>query len=203
MYKENRGKNEERYMTLKQKAFIAAYTDKSKPTYSNSTKSVLQAYNTKDISTASSIGSENLTKPEIKSEVGRVLDKLNAGIEHRIAVLWDIGQGRTERTTKKYAVKGKKAKLVEVIKAEPTKQECIKAIEVISRLGGDYEKVKIARTLAIDKYRALRKQILKDKKVKGGESLSQAHKDQAQKPDAKSQAHKSLRQEQTQRAETE
>ena len=154
-------------MTLKQKALVEAITDKSnKETFGNGTKSVLKVYNTTDISTASSIASETLRKPEIQKAVHRILEDLGANIEHRIDLLWNIGQGKSNRTTKRYNIKDSKAQLVEVIKAEPTHQERIKAMDVLNRLGGDYEKVKIASQLAIDKYRALRKSILKDKKGK-------------------------------------
>lgn len=74
-----------RKLSLKQRDFIAHYTNPTKDTFGNATKSAIAAkYSPK---TAYSIGHENLKKPEMQCEIERVMDELGATVHHGITRL--------------------------------------------------------------------------------------------------------------------
>ena len=72
-------------LTTKQKAFAEEYVKNG----GNGTKAALKAYNTTDISTASSIACENLTKPDIMAELLRTAERLGATREKVVSPVID------------------------------------------------------------------------------------------------------------------
>ena len=69
----------------RQRKFIAHYTDPTKDTFGNATKSAIAAGYSKK--SARFIASENLTKPNIQSEIAGVMDELGATVQHGITRL--------------------------------------------------------------------------------------------------------------------
>ncbi len=69
----------------RQRKFIAYYTDPTKDTFGNATKSAIAAGYSKK--SARFIASENLTKPNIQSEIAGVMDELGATVQHGITRL--------------------------------------------------------------------------------------------------------------------
>jgi len=74
-----------RKLTPKQKVFTEEYVKNG----GNGTKAALKAYDTTDISTASSIASENLTKPDIMAELLRTAERLGATREKVVSPVID------------------------------------------------------------------------------------------------------------------
>ena len=65
-------------LTRKQQEYVQAYVGNDKETRLNGTKSALKAYNVKKNTTASSISTENLTKPLVRESIERALE--NSGL---------------------------------------------------------------------------------------------------------------------------
>ena len=63
-------------LTVKQQAFVNAYTNPDSNTLGNGTQAAMQAYDTKSIATASDIASKNLRNPLIRHRVDRILDAI-------------------------------------------------------------------------------------------------------------------------------
>ena len=65
-----------KHLTLRQLKFIQIYIETG-----NATKAAMKAYNCKSLRTATSIGSENLTKPDIACEIEKYRKKGGLSIE--------------------------------------------------------------------------------------------------------------------------
>lgn len=89
-------------ITPKQRQFIANYTDPTRAdTYLNQSRSAYQAYNTKSISNANSIGYHLLAKDHIIDAITALLDQHGASKSVRAQVLARIATGKrkTKSTT--------------------------------------------------------------------------------------------------------
>ena len=71
--------------TLKQKAFVEEYVRNG----GNGTQAAMKVYDTEDNATARSIASENLTKPDIMTELLRTAERLGATKEKVVSPVID------------------------------------------------------------------------------------------------------------------
>ncbi|MDA2925527.1 terminase small subunit [Acidobacteria bacterium AH-259-L09] len=74
-----------RQPTPKQQHFIQAYAE----TGGNATQAALQAYDTQDYDTAKAIGCENLTKPYIRQEIDKLMEKVQLKTEDALRAIKD------------------------------------------------------------------------------------------------------------------
>lgn len=141
-----------RRLTLKQRSFIANYTDPQSPTFGNGTRSVIAVTGRdgNEIS-ARSQASEYLANPHIRSEIEQRIEE--AGIEDRVRLraLRSVIMGeymQTERT-------GRRGK---VTYRSPKAAEIVKAVETVNRMSGLYEKNRAQFSALSSRFRELAKQ---------------------------------------------
>ena len=135
-------------MTLKQRDFINNYTDINTNTYGNGTQSVKQAYNYSDDNSAAVTANRLLSNTKVKSEVERIIHELDLGPKVRLMAVKKIIEGsdkqKTTTITTKLDSKGKKTG--ETYKAvttkAPTASDKIKAIDLLGKIDGTYDKNK-------------------------------------------------------------
>ncbi len=77
------GKVAKRKLTAKEKAFAKEYAMSK-----NGTQSALKVYDTDSANVASTIASENLTKPRIRHEIESLLNRNNVTIDKYIKEIW-------------------------------------------------------------------------------------------------------------------
>ena len=119
-----------RKLKPKQRKFIAYYTDPTKDTFGNATRSAIAAgYSEKS---ARFIASENLTKPNIQSEIAGVMDAAGATREQCGRV---VHEGMDAHETKVFLNK-KTGRLV-YSKALVDHANRLRAAELRAKLGGD------------------------------------------------------------------
>lgn len=87
-------------MTAKQKVFLASYLNPAnKQTYLNGTESALTAYDAKNRNNASSIASQTLASANVRKAMELIAEKLDIGVEVRLALLRDLAKGEVIRST--------------------------------------------------------------------------------------------------------
>jgi phage terminase small subunit len=130
-------------LTVKQQAFIAAYTDTNKPTFGNGTQAALIAYDAKDDNTAACIAKENLRKPQIRHRVDKILDSIGYGEQVRLQQLTEIGLGKYVKTTKqtKLDAEGNTVNTI-ITESTPGADSIVRVNDVIAKLTGRYETAK-------------------------------------------------------------
>ncbi len=123
------GRKISRKLKPRQRKFIANYTDPTKETFSNGTKSAIAAGYSK--TSARSTASEILTKPNVRREIERVLDEAGATREKVAQVLHN---GLEAKTTRVFCQDG------QVIYSEPMEDHPtqVRAAEVVEKLRGDF-----------------------------------------------------------------
>lgn len=130
-------------MTLKQRDFIANYTDINNPiTYSNGTQSVRQAYNYSSDNTAAATASRMLTNNKVKSEIDRVLSELNMGTKVRLKVLNKVLTGSHRQKTMTRTTDKEGHEYTAITVKTPTASDALKAIDLLGKIDGTYDKNK-------------------------------------------------------------
>ena len=120
-----------RKLKPRQRKFIANYTDPTKETFSNGTKSAIAAgYSEKS---ARFTASENLTKPNIEREIDRALDEAGATQKKMAEVL---KSGLEAKTIRVFCPKDGKLVYSKPLEDHPTQ---VRAAEVVGRLRGDFQ----------------------------------------------------------------
>ena len=107
-------------ITLKQRVFIQKYLESG-----NGTQSALEAYDTNDPEVASVIASENLTKPNIKDEIQRVLSSKGLTLQDITSKLGTIANEKDIR---------------------PTASDSIRALDILLKLHNAYPTQKTQHT---------------------------------------------------------
>ena len=153
-------------ISIKQKEFINNYTNPNSETYDNGTKSVMKAYNTTNENSAGAMATHLLGSNKIQKEIDRILESMNMSYEVRLKLISDIAGNHTTRKviTRHYNKKTKTMQLFSETESPPTTAERLKALDMLCRLTGDYEKARIASNIAKDEYMKLRNKLLKDNK---------------------------------------
>ena len=130
-------------LTVKQQAFVNAYTDTSKPTFGNGTQAALTVYDTIDNNTAKVIAHENLRKPTIRHRVDKILDAIGYGEQVRLQQLTEIGLGKyIKRTTQTRLDADGQVKDTIVTESTPGADSIVRVNDVIAKLTGRYETAK-------------------------------------------------------------
>ncbi len=130
-----------RRLTTKQANFVANMLNTKSDTYGNGTKSVLaipSATGKRTYDAASVQASDYLDSPRIQSELQAIANESGMTYQFRFKTLSLIAQGQyvtTETVTRMYRGKPR----TETITRTPKASEVIKAIDVASKLVGDYE----------------------------------------------------------------
>lgn len=128
-----------RELSLKQREFIANYTDPTKDTFGNATRSAIAAgYSEK---TAYHTGYENLRKPQIQNEMIAILDRAGVTREKSADVL---AQAMDAETVKMHSVGNE----VHVEKL-PDYANQLRAVELAGRLRGDFPTNRTIERLAL------------------------------------------------------
>ncbi len=122
-----------RKLKPRQRKFIAHYTDPTKETFGNGTRSAIAAgYSEKS---AAEIASENLTKPKIQCEIERVIESaLDEAGATRKKVAEVLHNGLEAKTTRVFCQDGKLI-YSEPLEDHPTQ---VRAAEVVGRMRGDF-----------------------------------------------------------------
>lgn len=150
-------------MTTRQRAFIEEYSDPNSPYFLNQTKAYQHVYKC-NYDTARADATKLLAKSHIKIETDIMLNALGASKQDRMKSILSIALNKAtpKRTvTKHYDKEGNLVGSTEVEKT-PTYTEQLKACELLCKLTGDFEKVKVAGDVARSEVKRLSKQLLKD-----------------------------------------
>ena len=165
MAKPNKPKGE---LNVRDKAVCMAYLDKDNPeTYGNGTRSVMAVYKAKSYGAASTKANAMLRKPEIRTYIEALFAETETAIQDRARLLSRIAHGVDRRRTESYGVgEDGQERLQGVTVAGPTYRERLQAIDMISRLTGDYDRAGQAVKIEADEYRRLVREVFRD--VTGG-----------------------------------
>lgn len=153
--------NNQHKMNPKHIALTKAFMDPNSPTYGNKVKSYQSVYGVKNYKGASASACAILDKPRNVDLLQQILTEQGLDIENRVVLLRQIIRGGAERKTKQYRLRkdGSKVQTHESTH-EPTFAERAKALDILNKLTGDYEKVKAQVDLDKAGWKALRKQIM-------------------------------------------
>jgi phage terminase small subunit len=154
-------------MTNKQRAFIAAYTNcDNKTTYLNATQSYLSAYDA-NYGTASTEGRRSLLKPAIQNEIKTILEGMGIGTLVRIGKIKDIieGKHKTKSETLQYSIDKdtgeERLSSKQISISEPKASTILKAEELLFKIDGTLDKVRVEADIAKDVYKKMKKNLLK------------------------------------------
>ena len=158
-------------LTPQHRAFITAYATQSSPTYGNARQSYKKANPHVTIASATVGGSKLLNRPQIKSEVDRVLAEQGFDLSARMAAVVRVATGKQTRTTVQRSLRtdketGKSEMVAtgETVSA-PTFGDQLQAVHILSKLTGDYERPKIAGDIARQEYKELTRRIMREAKA--------------------------------------
>ena len=152
-----------RQLTIKEREFVHNLLDKDNPeTYSNQTKSYMEAYDTDNYGVAAVEGSNKLTKPKIREYLEELYEKNNVSIQDRVQILSTIAHGHGKGETRTYRMKAGEEELETRIETSPSFTDRIKAVDVLTKVKGDYDKVRVMADVAKSEYARLCRDILKD-----------------------------------------
>ena len=150
-------------LTIKEREFVHNLLDKDNPeTYSNQTRSYMKAYGTENIQVAAKEGSRNVRIPHIREYLEELYEKKNVSIEDRVQILSTIAHGHGKGETTTYRVREGKEQLETRIETSPSFTDRIKAVDVLTKVKGDYDKVRVMADVAKSEYARLCRDILKD-----------------------------------------
>ena len=142
----------------REQAFVKAYADPASATFGNATQSYLQAYKGVAYDTARTEGCNHLTKPYIAQSVIEVINNAGLGVEVRADSLKRIISHRDIGRVVSRVKRNQEDGTVETVtESGPSHVATLKAIEVLNRMDGTYERGRVAADVARDEYRDLRK----------------------------------------------
>ena len=154
-------------LTLKQQGFIDNYTNPENGlTYSNATQSYLQAHNGITYNTAKVEGCKNLTKPNIISEIDRVITELNMGSKVRLKRLNEVLTGNHTTTTQTTTQDAEGKEYTSKTIKSPTARDTLQAIDLLSKIDGTYDKNKVKADVMSSELKSLIKSHRKE--LEGG-----------------------------------
>jgi len=139
-------------------AFVQGYANPASTTFGNATQSYASCHPNASIETARREGWETLTRPHIAQSVIETINNAGLGVEvradsiRRIISHKDIGRvvSRVKRNEEDGTVET-------VTESGPSHVATLKAIEVLNKMDGTYERGRVAADVARDEYRDLRK----------------------------------------------
>jgi len=151
----------------KQQALIRAYTNPEKPTYLNGTQSALVSYNTTDRNTAGVMAHEVLKQPKVQSEIERILNAMQMGVEvrqtERASIIRHSLLGKT--ITKR--VKDPKTGEVSVeVTRGPAYSTKLKALDQMDKIAGVYNQAELQKELIRPAVQELARTHLKEIKAR-------------------------------------
>ena len=155
--------------TLKQKALVDAYLDKSNPlTYSNGTQSALVAYNIPpdNRNLAGQIAHQTLNSPNVINYLEQQCRDMGIGVEVRLSKLRTFIAGKcTQKTIIRHKVPDKetgKLKLTRTqeIEAPPRIHDRIAAIKELNNMTGFYKQQEIDKQIALSEVNEMYKRIV-------------------------------------------
>jgi phage terminase small subunit len=151
-------------LSIREKAFIQALTDKDSDTFDHYGKAYAKAYGRELDQTASVSGSRLMKKDKIRTWIDDILEKQNAGIEVRVATLASIALNRTAPRRIKRQTVTRDGDIVDLIEEhEPSHADRIKAVDVLNKLSGVYDTQRHNDRLAEIEYKELCKRNFKDR----------------------------------------
>jgi len=152
-----------RQLTIKEREFVHNLLDKdNQKTYANQTRSYMKAYDTDNYGVAATEASRNLDKPKIREYLEELYEKNNVSIQDRVQILSTIAHGHGKGETTTYRVREGKEELETRIETSPSFTDRIKAVDVLTKVKGDYDKVRVMADVAKSEYARLCRDILKD-----------------------------------------
>ena len=164
-------------LKIREVDFIKRLVDSKSPTYANQTKSYQEAYQNDNEGSSAAQASHLVRKPRVQGYLKTIVDKAGAAIQDRVIELSAIYHGTHTRSVKTYKTIDSVRVIDSETVSEPSFMERVRAIDVLSKLAGDYDKRRVEADGALLEYRALVKGVFKGIKAaekappisKGGE----------------------------------
>ena len=146
----------------KQKRFIDAYTDSEAKTYGNATQSAITAGYGGTYKSSSVQGHHLLDRPNIKSEIERILDEQDASYKVRLTHLTDIALGRNDlqAQTENRDADGNLVSTAKTTRSVPTADR-LKALKLISDLTGETQMAHTRGEILSSHLRGVSKRLMK------------------------------------------
>ena len=171
-------------LKVRERDFLDRLLNPDSETYANQTKSYQEAYSNDNYDSSASNASSLLKRPKIQGYLQRIITEQGAGIQDRIKNLTDVYHGTHKRKVEKYGIHPETGDMRQTgyTESEPSFMERVRAIDVLSKLAGDYEQRRAESDIAVIEYRALCKDVFKElepRKVNGTASQSRAIKPSA------------------------
>lgn len=148
-------------LTEKQRMFISAYTNPEAPTYLNATESAKKVCTgdpEKVEKHANIYGYRIKHHPKVQNAIQEILDNSQFGMERRLQVLAEIGNG-TSVTEKEVVTKHGE---IVTIQVRPSMRERLQAVDLANKVDGTYSQQKLDMDIARDEAAKLHNKILKD-----------------------------------------
>lgn len=148
-------------LTDKQRMFIAAYTNPEEDTYLNASKTAKKVCTgdpEKIEKHANLYGYRMRHHPKVQNAIQEILEGSQFGMERRLQVLAEIGNG-TSTIEKEVVTKHGE---VVTIQVRPSMRERLQAVDLANKVDGTYTQQKIDMEVAKDEAAKLHNKILKD-----------------------------------------
>lgn len=149
---------DENGLTPKQQVFVAAYTNPGTETFMNGAKSAGVASPMLSDRYRALVAYRWKNKPAVQNAIQEQLENQGFGMDRRLQVLAEIGNG-VARTTRETVTKTGQVVEVEV---RPSIKERLQAIDLANKIDGTYSQQKIDIEVARDEAAKLHKKIIKD-----------------------------------------
>jgi len=135
---------ESKPLKLQHRQFINYYTNiDNKETFGNGTQSYLATYPNADYSTATVNASKLLSKTSIRSEIELLVEQMNLGNQVRLQTIKQIILSQTSQKTVTKATDKDGNTYETVVERPPTATERLKAIDLLAKLDGTYDKNRV------------------------------------------------------------
>lgn len=148
--------DENRPLTQKQKAFVAAYTNPEGDGYMNASRAAAKV--SPHSKNPALMGYKFAHKPHVQREIQARLEAQGFGLEGRIETLARIGRGEISVDKEVVTKNGQ----IITIQERPSMKERIHAIEVANKMDGTYVQQQLDADIARDEAAELRKRILRE-----------------------------------------
>jgi len=147
-----------RPITARERIFAMAYGCPDSPTFANGTQSMRHVNPALSPVVADSMAREYLDKPRVAHTIASIINKAGLGVEVRADKLSQIISHRDiGRSVSKVVHDPDSGETTTIVERSPGWQHIIKAIDLVNKTEGLYDRNQAAADVAVEEYKALSK----------------------------------------------
>jgi hypothetical protein len=143
----------------RERIFAMAYGCPDSATFLNARQSYSKAFNNSNLSVCATEGHRLVNNPHVRNTITDILNKANLGVEVRADTIHSILSTKDLGTTTTETVKTEDGTSKVVTRRAPGYNHVLKAIDLVNKMDGLYERNQAAADVAVSEWRELSKRL--------------------------------------------